>query len=61
MQVTALLDEHRLDVMFVVGGYNSSNTCNLARICADSGNACGPFISSTRPVWCRRTRCVIAR
>ncbi len=29
--VTALLDEHCLDVMFVVGGYNSSNTCNLAR------------------------------
>ena len=33
--VTALLDEHHLDVMFVVGGYNSSNTCNLARICAE--------------------------
>jgi len=33
--VLALLDEQRLDVMLVVGGYNSSNTCNLARICAD--------------------------
>ena len=33
--VTAVLDEHHLDVMFVVGGYNSSNTCNLARICAE--------------------------
>ncbi len=32
--VIALLDEHPLDVMLVVGGYNSSNTCNLARICA---------------------------
>jgi 4-hydroxy-3-methylbut-2-enyl diphosphate reductase len=33
--ITALLDQHTLDVMVVVGGYNSSNTCNLARICAD--------------------------
>jgi len=31
----ALLDEHRLHLMLVVGGYNSSNTCNLARICAE--------------------------
>jgi 4-hydroxy-3-methylbut-2-enyl diphosphate reductase len=34
--VVALLDGHHLDVMVVVGGYNSSNTCNLANICAAS-------------------------
>jgi 4-hydroxy-3-methylbut-2-en-1-yl diphosphate reductase len=33
--VERLLDEHPLDLMIVIGGYNSSNTCNLARICAD--------------------------
>jgi 4-hydroxy-3-methylbut-2-enyl diphosphate reductase len=33
--VIALLDQQALDLMLVVGGYNSSNTCNLARICAD--------------------------
>jgi 4-hydroxy-3-methylbut-2-enyl diphosphate reductase len=33
--VIALLDEHPLDLMLVVGGYNSSNTCNLARLCAE--------------------------
>jgi 4-hydroxy-3-methylbut-2-enyl diphosphate reductase len=32
--VSALLDEEPLDLMLVIGGYNSSNTCNLARICA---------------------------
>ena len=32
--VLALLDEHVLDFMLVVGGYNSSNTSNLARLCA---------------------------
>jgi len=32
--VVALLDAHPLDLVVVIGGYNSSNTCNLARICA---------------------------
>jgi 4-hydroxy-3-methylbut-2-enyl diphosphate reductase len=31
--VAALLDEQPLDLMIVIGGYNSSNTCNLARMC----------------------------
>jgi 4-hydroxy-3-methylbut-2-enyl diphosphate reductase len=33
--VIALLARARLDLVVVIGGYNSSNTCNLARICAD--------------------------
>src|SRR5205085_5945705 len=33
--VVALLAEHALDLMIVIGGYNSSNTCNLARMCAE--------------------------
>jgi 4-hydroxy-3-methylbut-2-enyl diphosphate reductase len=32
--VTALLASTPLDMMVVIGGYNSSNTANLARICA---------------------------
>jgi 4-hydroxy-3-methylbut-2-enyl diphosphate reductase len=31
--VAALLEAQPLDLMIVIGGYNSSNTCNLARIC----------------------------
>ena len=38
--------------MIVVGGYNSSNTCNLARICADARADV-----STSPI---RTACVSA-
>jgi len=34
--VVALLNERPVDLMIVIGGYNSSNTCNLARICAAS-------------------------
>jgi 4-hydroxy-3-methylbut-2-enyl diphosphate reductase len=34
--VIALLAEAPLDLVVVIGGYNSSNTCNLARICEDS-------------------------
>ena len=34
--VVALLKDKPVDLMIVIGGYNSSNTCNLARICADS-------------------------
>ena len=33
--VVALLDSEPLTLAVVIGGYNSSNTCNLARICAD--------------------------
>jgi 4-hydroxy-3-methylbut-2-enyl diphosphate reductase len=32
--VVVLLKEHPIDLMIVIGGYNSSNTCNLARMCA---------------------------
>jgi 4-hydroxy-3-methylbut-2-enyl diphosphate reductase len=34
--VVALLEREAVDLMIVIGGYNSSNTCNLARICATS-------------------------
>jgi 4-hydroxy-3-methylbut-2-en-1-yl diphosphate reductase len=33
--VIALLAAEPIDLMIVIGGYNSSNTCNLARICAE--------------------------
>jgi 4-hydroxy-3-methylbut-2-enyl diphosphate reductase len=34
--VVALLRDRPVDLMLVIGGYNSSNTANLARICAAS-------------------------
>jgi 4-hydroxy-3-methylbut-2-enyl diphosphate reductase len=33
--VIALLGERPINLMVVIGGYNSSNTCNLARLCAE--------------------------
>jgi 4-hydroxy-3-methylbut-2-enyl diphosphate reductase len=33
--ILQLLDEQALDLMVVIGGYNSSNTCNLARLSAE--------------------------
>ena len=33
--IQTLLDEDAFDFVIVIGGYNSSNTKNLARICAD--------------------------
>ena len=33
--VVGLLKEKPVNLMIVIGGYNSSNTCNLARICAE--------------------------
>ena len=33
--VVSLLDTEPLTLAVVIGGYNSSNTCNLARICAE--------------------------
>jgi 4-hydroxy-3-methylbut-2-enyl diphosphate reductase len=33
--IIALLADQTLNLMIVLGGYNSSNTCNLAKICAE--------------------------
>ena len=50
--VIALLDEQPLDLMIVIGGYNSSNTFNLARICA----ATAADLSHRRPDGARLAR-----
>mgnify|MGYP003338193630 CR=1 FL=1 len=34
--VVSLLRDHPVDLMVVIGGYNSSNTANLARMCAET-------------------------
>ncbi len=60
--IVALLKDHALDLMVVVGGYNSSNTANLAKICAarlptyhiaDPGCLISPSEIRHRPVGAR--------
>jgi 4-hydroxy-3-methylbut-2-enyl diphosphate reductase len=45
--VRALLDTRAVDLMLVIGGLNSSNTCNLARICAQQV----PTYHIADPLW----------
>ena len=56
--VVSLLNDKTIDLMIVIGGYNSSNTCNLARICAqrvptfhiaDPGCLVSPSVIRYRP------------
>jgi len=57
--IGALLDAQPLHLMIVIGGYNSSNTCNLARLCeprlptyhiAEPGCLLSPFEIRHKPV-----------
>ena len=51
--LVSLLDEQRFDVAIVIGGYNSSNTRNLARICAErvtTYHICDPSCLEPRTV-----------
>jgi 4-hydroxy-3-methylbut-2-enyl diphosphate reductase len=63
--IGALLDAQPLDLMVVIGGYNSSNTCNLARLCeprlptyhvADADCLLSPFEIRHKPVGAKDER-----
>ena len=56
--VVQLLAEEPIDLMLVIGGYNSSNTCNLARICAATSTR--RTTSPIRTACFRRMRSAIA-
>ena len=65
--VVSLLDQHSPQLAIVIGGYNSSNTCNLARICsdrvptfhiADAGSLVSPRAIRHRPVGAPSTSAV---